>query len=46
VLVELGLSLPTRGLFVIDRDGLETESFAAWLDSARAVLGAAVTGAR
>jgi FMN reductase len=46
VLVEIGLSLPTRGLFVIDREGLETEAFTAWLDGARPLVTAAAGEAR
>jgi FMN reductase len=42
VLIEIGLSLPTRGLFVIDREGLQARGFAAWLESARPQLVAAV----
>jgi FMN reductase len=45
VLVEIGLSLPTRGLFVIDRDGLGTDAVTSWLDGARPLVAAAV-GAR
>jgi FMN reductase len=38
VLTEIGLSTPTAGLWVVDHEGLDTESFAAWLKNALAVL--------
>jgi FMN reductase len=42
LLVEIGLSVPTRGLFVIDREGIETDAFATWLDASRPRVNAAV----
>ena len=48
VLAELGASLPTRGLFLLDSDAVtnwdESEALAAWLPVARAQLPAGLVG--
>ena len=42
VLAELGASCPTRGLFLLDSDYAESETLAAWVESARIQLGGAL----
>ena len=44
VLIEIGLSLPTRGLFVIDRVGLATDEFTSWLAIAQPLVTSSVSG--
>ena len=38
VLVEIGLSTPTRGLFLIDSDGATGAGYEGWLERARLQL--------
>ena len=38
VLAELGASMPTRGLFLLDSDYAESEALASWLPTARGQL--------
>jgi FMN reductase len=42
VLVELGATVPTRGLFLLDSDYTASEELEKWLTSARAQVGATV----
>jgi FMN reductase len=38
VLIEIGLSTPTAGLWVVDSEGTSTEEFTTWVTRARAAL--------
>jgi len=42
VLVELGASTPTRGLFLVDSDYADSEALTTWLELARTQLPAAL----
>ncbi|HVC24732.1 MAG TPA: NAD(P)H-dependent oxidoreductase [Acidimicrobiales bacterium] len=44
VLVELGATCPTRACYVLERDHLDPEAYAAWVERARPQLLAALAG--